>query len=99
MFSLLVSIIGEMTNIIYNFELTEFSLLGNWDARPIPPMARNTSMMYAAYPHAIWYCIEKDSRLLARTGVTIRPMETKVCASPLVAPKDRLLGEAAVIYI
>lgn len=56
-------------------------------------------MMYAAYPHAIWYCIEKDSKLLARTGVTIRPMETKVCASPLVAPKDRLLGDAAVIYI
>jgi len=54
---------------------------------------------YAAYPHRIWCCIEKASRLFAIAGVMIRPTETNVSANPFIAPKDRLLGDAAVMYM
>ena len=60
-------------------------------------MVRNTMTMYTAYPHKISYCIENASKLLAMASVNTRLMETKVNASPFIVPKDRLLGEAAVI--
>ena len=73
--------------------------MGNLEARQMPPMVRKTSTRYTAYPHNIWYCIEKASKLLATAGASIRLMETKVSARPFTAPRDRLLGDAAVMYM
>ena len=62
-------------------------------------MVKKMSTMYVAYPHNIWCRIEKERRLFAIVGMIIRPMDVKVCASPFVAPKDRLLGDANVMYM
>ena len=62
-------------------------------------MAGKISTTYTPYPHKIWCCIEKASRLLAIGDITIRPIDSKVKASPNVAPKDRLLGDTAVKYM
>ena len=74
-------------------------VMGNSEARRIPPMVKKTNTMYAAYPHNIWYCIEKASKLLAIACVSIRLMEAKVIARPFTAPRDRLLGDPAVMYM
>ena len=55
--------------------------------------------MYTAYPHRISCCIEKASRLSDIAGARILLTETKVIVSPFIAPRDCLLGDAAVMYM
>lgn len=43
--------------------------------------------------------IEYANMDVAVAGVMARTMDAVICASPLVAPKDRLFGAAAVMNI
>src|SRR5436190_21587710 len=54
--------------------------------------ANDAKIAYTAYPPAKSYSTEYAKREVAPAGPTARATDAIVCASPLVAPSERLFG-------
>ena len=52
---------------------------------------------YTAYPPRRFFSTEYEKRDVDKAGPMARAIEPVVCERPLVAPKDRLLGDEEVV--
>lgn len=72
---------------------------GSSDATPSATHTTESSTTYAKFPPKMFLSNENANNDAAAAGPTVRCIATIVCATPFVAPSERLFGAAENMYI
>ena len=70
---------------------------GSCTATPSPKHTTVSNTTYVKFPPHMSLARENANREAAAAGATMRCTATTVCASPFVAPRERLFGAAAAM--